>query len=98
MHPVLTFICLALQDHSPCSPTRQEYSRDRGTGQQVCGERQEAPKWQRHSMDENMMDKNYVISFLKPYRNSALIMPGPKTIHEVKRESSYFKKGTHTVS
>ena len=48
-------------------------------------------------MNEKMMDKKYVNSFLKPYRNSALIMPGPKTIHEVKRESFNFRKGTDTV-
>ena len=51
MPPALTYFYLfrlALQDHSPCPPTRQEYPRDRGAGQQVCGQRQEATKWQRH--------------------------------------------------
>ena len=30
------FVCLAVQDHSSCSPPRQEYPRDGGAGQQAC--------------------------------------------------------------
>ena len=47
------------------------------------------------------MDGNYINSSLKPYRNSALIMPGPRTIHEVRQRNRILilaKKGHQVAS